>query len=108
PWLPRAPGRATRSVDPRQDGYSLGWELVVAARTGSPKEDAPEVTPAQDYRRILLMHDATGTGRRRTRDGHEALSCGPDHARSKRSKFITLFQAATKSRTNFCCASELP
>ena len=31
-----------------------------------------------------------------------------DHARSKRSRFITLFQAATKSSTNFCCASELP
>jgi len=31
-----------------------------------------------------------------------------DHARSKRSRFITLFQAATKSRTNFSCASELP
>ena len=29
-------------------------------------------------------------------------------ARSKRSRFITLFQAATKSWTNFCCASELP
>ncbi len=28
-----------------------------------------------------------------------------DHARSKRSRFITLFQAATKSRTNFSCAS---
>ena len=31
-----------------------------------------------------------------------------DHARSKRSRFITLFQAATKSRTNFSCASALP
>ena len=31
-----------------------------------------------------------------------------DHARSKRSRFITLFQAAMKSRTNFSCASELP
>ena len=29
-------------------------------------------------------------------------------ARSKRSRFITLFQAATKSWTNFCWASELP
>jgi len=28
-----------------------------------------------------------------------------DQARSKRSAFITLFQAATKSRTNFCCES---
>ena len=31
-----------------------------------------------------------------------------DQARSKRSRFITLFQAATKSWTNFPCASELP
>ena len=31
-----------------------------------------------------------------------------DHARSKRSSFITLVQAATKSWTNFECASELP
>ena len=31
-----------------------------------------------------------------------------DHARSKRSRFITLFQAATKSWTNFFSASELP
>ena len=31
-----------------------------------------------------------------------------DHARSKRSRFITLTQAATKSWTNFTCASELP
>jgi hypothetical protein len=31
-----------------------------------------------------------------------------DHARSKRSRFITLFQAAMKSWTNFPCASELP
>ncbi len=31
-----------------------------------------------------------------------------DHARSKRSRFITLFQAAMKSRTNFACASALP
>ena len=30
------------------------------------------------------------------------------HARSKRSRFITLFQAATKSPTNFSCASALP
>src|ERR1700722_8120412 len=29
-------------------------------------------------------------------------------ARSKRSRFITLVQAATKSWTNFLCASELP
>jgi hypothetical protein len=29
------------------------------------------------------------------------------HARSKRSRFMTLVQAATKSRTNFCCASLL-
>ena len=28
-----------------------------------------------------------------------------DQARSKRSRFITLFQAATKSRTNACCES---
>src|ERR1700745_736257 len=28
--------------------------------------------------------------------------------RSKRSRFITLVQAATKSCTNFCCASPLP
>jgi hypothetical protein len=33
---------------------------------------------------------------------------GGDYARSKRSRFITLFQAATKSRTNFSCASALP
>src|SRR5882672_11232676 len=31
-----------------------------------------------------------------------------DHARSKRSRFITFVQAATKSWTNFACASELP
>ena len=31
-----------------------------------------------------------------------------DQARSKRSRFITLVQAATKSWTNFACASELP
>ena len=31
-----------------------------------------------------------------------------DHARSKRSRFITLFQAATKSWMNFFSASELP
>ena len=31
-----------------------------------------------------------------------------DQARSKRSRFITLFQAATKSWTNFFSASELP
>src|SRR5262249_15012099 len=31
-----------------------------------------------------------------------------DHATSKRSRFITLFQAATKSRTSFCCPSALP
>ena len=31
-----------------------------------------------------------------------------DQARSKRSRFITLFQAATKSWTNFFWASELP
>ena len=30
------------------------------------------------------------------------------HAKSKRSRFITLVQAATKSWTNFCWASELP
>ena len=30
-----------------------------------------------------------------------------DHARSKRSRFITLFQAATKSCTNFSFASAL-
>jgi hypothetical protein len=31
-----------------------------------------------------------------------------NHARSKRSRFITLVQAATKSWTNFFCASALP
>jgi len=31
-----------------------------------------------------------------------------DPARSNRSRFMTLFHAATKSRTNFSCASSLP
>ena len=31
-----------------------------------------------------------------------------DQARSKRSRFITFVHAATKSRTNLSCASELP
>jgi len=31
-----------------------------------------------------------------------------NHARSKRSRFITLVQAATKSWTNFFCASAQP
>jgi hypothetical protein len=41
----------------------------------------------------------------------EAARLGPlrpilgDHARSKRSRFITLFHAATKSRTNIGCES---
>src|SRR6266481_2746023 len=33
---------------------------------------------------------------------------GRDQARSKRSAFITLVQAAAKSFTNFCCASAEP
>jgi len=31
-----------------------------------------------------------------------------DQARSNRSAFMTLFQAAAKSRTNFSCASSWP
>ena len=50
-----------------------------------------------------------GVGDRRRRPapwgaGHRSS----DHARSKRSRFITLFHAATKSWTNFSCASEPP
>ena len=42
--------------------------------------------------------------------GHDALVTDRSlpHVKSKRSRFTTLFQAATKSSTNFCCASELP
>ena len=34
-----------------------------------------------------------------------ATPAGPNHARSKRSRFMTLFQAAMKSHTNACCES---
>ena len=52
-----------------------------------------------------------------TRSGYEPIAeigvpeakppehLSPDHFRSKRSRFMTLFQAATKSRTNFSFAS---
>ena len=33
------------------------------------------------------------------------IPAGTDQARSKRSRFMTLFQAATKSHTNACCES---
>src|SRR5580658_2773410 len=38
----------------------------------------------------------------------DGATYGRDAARSKRSRFITLVQAATKSWTNLACASELP
>src|SRR5262249_39397333 len=41
------------------------------------------------------------------RDGDLLLRSIDVHTRSKRSRFITLAQAATKSWTNFACASEL-
>jgi hypothetical protein len=40
--------------------------------------------------------------------GTPLTATGPflrDHTRSKRSRFITLLQAPTKSRTNACCES---
>ena len=41
-------------------------------------------------------------------DNRMQVEVTTDHARSKRSRFIILFQAAMKSWTNFPCASELP
>ncbi len=43
--------------------------------------------------------------RRGARAATTARTPGRAHARSKRSRFITLFHAATKSRTNAGCAS---
>lgn len=37
--------------------------------------------------------------------GPKARPTDTDHARSKRSRFMTLFHAATKSHTNACCES---
>jgi hypothetical protein len=47
-------------------------------------------------------------GRRRDRPRSAIHGLPRNQARSKRSRFITFVHAATKSRTNFSCASELP
>jgi hypothetical protein len=58
--------------------------------------------------RAFRRHDdpRAGAPRRRAR---RSLACAPsgrpDQAMSNRSRFMTLFHAATKSRTNFSCAS---
>jgi pimeloyl-ACP methyl ester carboxylesterase len=62
----------------------------------------------------LICFDKRGTGLSdRVRAGDGSVSAHRRsrpcvHARSKRSSFITLIQAATKSWTNLACASALP
>jgi hypothetical protein len=57
------------------------------------------------YERVIFENDC-GRHLGRPRSAFD----GPtrDQATSKRSRFITFVHAATKSRTNFSCASELP
>jgi hypothetical protein len=66
-------------------------------------------------RRVRINRERNGCGvpdsftlQHRGREPYRRGELCPDHAfatRSKRSRFITLAHAATKSRTNFCCAS---
>ena len=58
-------------------------------------------------RNVLAKHDRSiDAPRSADRDAAWTAGCASfDQARSKRSRFMTLFQAETKSRTNTCCAS---
>jgi hypothetical protein len=56
-------------------------------------------------RSALLTTEDAVTGRLLTLTIGSADASPNDHATSKRSAFMTFVQAATKSDTNFCCAS---
>ena len=55
-----------------------------------------------------IVHRREGAIGAAAREGDLVLAGRLDSTTSKRSRFITLFHAATKSWTNFSCASELP
>ena len=92
------------------DRFSHVWLLVVCDRS---RPWRPDVVPHGDVRErglfatrapsrpnmiglsVVRLVGGSGAARRR-------------HARSKRPRFITLFHAATKSRTNFPCAPSHP
>jgi hypothetical protein len=89
--------------------------LRIAERTRRAWRDGAAMSPGGQLRRgcatwasghIAMAPCAASTWPGMTRCHVEAAR--QDHARSKRSRFITLAQAATKSCTNFACASELP
>jgi DNA invertase Pin-like site-specific DNA recombinase len=58
--------------------------------------------------RLYGYRTSRDSARRRGTHGFESPRGFPRYATSNRSRFITLFQADTKSPTNFSCESELP
>ncbi len=80
-------------IYPHSDGFFPGAPRMLSERLGPLSPEAKH----------------QGARRRRPRPLRPELTPAfRDHARSKRSRFITLVQAATKSPTNFVWASELP
>jgi dihydrofolate reductase len=94
--------------------FSKTLQTVPGARTGSNRTSIPtwsrrrrQTSAAQ---RCALGSGTTGHAAVRKRTSRSAGPGRPGHhdqTRSNRSRFITLFQAATKSLTNFSFASSL-
>ena len=87
---------------------SAGWPWFTSRRYEAPCDpDGHELAtcPLGSFRD--WMEGKPITRPRMSRSADEGRPARPDQARSKRSRFMTLSQAATKSRTNFCCASSL-
>jgi uncharacterized protein (TIGR03000 family) len=91
------------------------WKVETLRGKSAPAPDVREHAPARRGAPDLgASRSHTARPARRPRDGHPGHvtppweRSGPFHAsaaRSKRSRFITLCHAATKSRTNACCES---
>jgi hypothetical protein len=121
--------RNGRESDNHERLRGAWWGMFVGDALGTPVQwcylaarCATKVTPhfvALHLRvRAWLQTNSVGMGLAQTRpgpvqpDARSRLRCerplSPflrDHARSKRSRFITLLQAVAKSRTNACCES---
>ena len=92
-WEPTATSRASLERPPGQ-----AWEARNKGGCNSGGERARRLDPALD--------EAAAA-----RSGSDRITCGSlrrGYATSNRSRLITFVHAATKSWTNFACASELP
>ena len=91
---------------PKHFSPGLPWVACTEGRgahSGRHRDDRPDGRSSPCLRTSgVAKHSASTFLRMQPRD---AAPAGSDHARSKRSRFMTLFHAAMKSHTNACCES---